>query len=233
MTPQVSIVIPAHNEAGNLLPLLESVVAVMAGRGTTCEIVVVNDASTDATSAEIAAAQARWPQCRELRLPRRRGQAAALLFGLHAAHGPLIATLDGDGQNDPRDLPALLDLVESNTLDVACGWRVDRHDSWLRRIMSRIANVVRRRYLHDQVHDAGCQLRVFRAAVREALFPFELLQSFLPAIAVAAGFRVGERPVGHHARQRGDSKYGAGQLWWKPAMAMLTLRRRLRAPGRR
>jgi hypothetical protein len=132
--------------------------------------------------------------------------------------------MDGDGQNDPRDYPALLALVESGKVDLACGWRVDRHDSTLRRIMSRVANVVRGAVLKDGVHDAGCQLRVMRREVRDAFFPMELMQSFIPALAVAAGFRVGEVPVRHHTRQHGESKYGLARLWWRPMVAMLRLR---------
>ena len=227
MTPRYSLVIPLYNESGNILPLVESCVDVLTARGPAFEIVLVNDGSTDQTAAEIAAACARWPQCHALTLPHG-GQAAALLAGLKAAQGPLLLTLDGDGQNDPRDFPPLIDLVESDQLDVACGWRMDRHDSALRKVMSRLGNAVRRRFLNDGVHDSGCQLRVMRRAVVAALFPFELMQSFLPAIAVAAGFRVGERPVRHHPRRHGESKYGFLRLWWRPALAMLRLRPELR-----
>jgi glycosyltransferase involved in cell wall biosynthesis len=143
---------------------------------------------------------------------------------LRAARGEFLLTMDGDGQNDPRDFPALLELVERGELDLACGWRVDRHDSTLRRVMSRVANVVRRAVLNDRVHDSGCQLRVMRREVREAFFPMELMQSFVPALAVAAGFRVGEAPVRHHARHHGQSKYGFARLWWRPFVAMLWLR---------
>ncbi|MSU72910.1 MAG: glycosyltransferase family 2 protein [Opitutus sp.] len=227
MTPSLSLVIPVYNEAGNLTPLLTTAVEVLTALGRTFEIILVNDGSTDETGAEIAAALARWPQCGEIRLPERRGQAAALLIGLRAARGALIATMDGDGQNDPRDLPTLLAMLESNGLDLACGWRVDRHDSWLRRRMSRLANAVRRGVLDDGVHDAGCQLRVFRREVGRAFQTMELLQSFIPSLAVAAGFRVGEHPVRHYARRHGDSKYGLGRLWWRPALTMLTLRWRM------
>jgi hypothetical protein len=132
--------------------------------------------------------------------------------------------MDGDGQNDPRDFPALLGLVESGRLDLACGWRVDRHDVRWRRVASRLANSIRRTVLGDRVHDAGCQLRVMRREVLAAVRPMELLQAFIPALAVAAGFRVGELPVRHHARRRGRSKFGFAQLWWRPAAAMLRLR---------
>jgi dolichol-phosphate mannosyltransferase len=225
--PQLSLVIPAYNEAGNLTPLLGSAVGVLRALGRPFEIIVVNDASTDDTSTELAAIHARWPECRELRLPRNQGQAIALLTGLRAARGYFLLTMDGDGQNDPRDFPALLALVESGRCDLACGWRVDRHDTHLRRVMSSFANHIRRAILDDGVHDAGCQLRVFRRAVRDAFFPMELMQSFIPSLAVAGGFRVAELPVRHHPRARGESKYGLGRLWWRPAVAMLQLRWRL------
>lgn len=219
-----SLVVPVYNEAGNILPLAGAAVPVLASLQRPFEVIFVNDGSTDGTAAEIAQAAARWPQVRELRMPKNSGQAVALLTGLNAAQGEYLFMMDGDGQNDPRDYPTLLALVESGEVDLACGWRVDRHDSTLRRIMSRIANVVRGAFLKDGVHDSGCQLRVMRREVREAFFPMELMQSFIPALAVAAGFRVGERPVRHHPRQRGESKYGLGRLWWRPAAAMLKLK---------
>jgi glycosyltransferase involved in cell wall biosynthesis len=221
---QLSLVVPVYNEAGNILPLVASSVDVLRTMGRPFEIILVNDGSTDNTADEIAEAHAKWPECIELRMPQNSGQAVALLTGLRAARGEYLLMMDGDGQNDPRDYPALLALVESGKVDLACGWRVDRHDSTVRRIMSRIANVVRGAVLKDGVHDAGCQLRVMRREVRDAFFPMELMQSFIPALAVAAGFRVGEVPVRHHARAHGESKYGLGRLWWRPAAAMMRLR---------
>lgn len=223
-SPQLSLVVPFYNEAGNILPLAENSVAVLRRLGRPFEFILVNDGSTDATADEIATAHARWPECVELRLPQNSGQATALLTGLRAARGDYLLMMDGDGQNDPRDFPALLALVESGQVDLACGWRVDRHDSRLRKMMSRVANVVRGAILKDGVHDAGCQLRVMRREVRDAFFPMELMQSFIPALAVAAGFRVGETPVRHHARLAGESKYGFRRLLWRPAVAMIGLR---------
>ncbi len=228
MTPRFSLVVPAFNEAGNLTPLLEAAVDLLAKLPGDWEIVVVDDGSTDATSAELAIAAARWPNCRVLHHPKNLGQAASLLEGLRAARGEILLTMDGDGQNDPRDFPALLAPVLAGELDVACGWRRTRRDPWLRRAMSAVANRVRRAVLRDGVHDAGCQLRVLRREVVAALFPTELLQSFLPAIAVVAGFRVGEWPVRHHARRHGRSNYGLRRLWWHPMVTMFALRRRLR-----
>lgn len=228
--PRYSLVIPAYNEAGNLLPLLTSASAVLSTLPAPHEIIVVDDGSSDATPRELAAASSRCPELRVLTHPRNRGQAAALLAGLHATRGALILTLDGDGQNDPRDFPSLLAAVESGQLDVACGWRVDRHDSRLRRVLSHLGNLVRRRLLRDGLHDGGCQLRVFRREVIAVLFPIDLLQAFLPAMARAAGFRVGEFPVRHHPRLHGVAHFGLRELWWRPAVALLKVRRRLARP---
>lgn len=223
-SPVLSLVVPVYNEAGNILPLAERSVAALRPLSRPFEIIFVNDGSTDSTAAEIALARAQFPEVSELPMPKNSGQAIALLTGLRAARGEFLLMMDGDGQNDPRDFPALLALVESGQVDLACGWRVDRHDSALRRLMSRVANVVRGAILNDGVHDSGCQLRVMRRKVRDAFFPMELMQSFIPALAAAAGFRVGETPVRHHARQHGDSKYGFRRLLWRPAVAMLWLR---------
>ena len=227
--PRYSLVVPFYNEAGNISPLIATAVEVLDTLPHPFEIILVNDGSTDATAAEISACIARWPQCRALHQPRNLGQATALLDGLRSARGEILLAMDGDGQNDPRDFPLLLAPVEAGTLDVACGWRHDRHDSWLRRRMSRLANLVRGRVLGDHLHDSGCQLRAMRREVVACLFPFELLQSFLPAIVVAAGFRLGEFRVRHHPRTRGEAKYGLRQLWLRPTLAMFRLRRILRA----
>lgn len=231
-SPHHSLVIPLYNEAGNLTPLLECAVPVLAALGEPFEIILVDDGSTDTTAAEIAAACARWPECRALAHPNNLGQAAALLTGLRAARGALIFTMDGDGQNDPRDFPALHAPVAAGTLDLACGWRVDRHDSALRRLLSRLGNAIRRRLLRDGLHDGGCQLRVFRREIVDALFPVDLMQSFLPAMAVAAGYRVGEFPVRHHTRRHGRAHFGLRQLWLRPAIALVRVRRQLHASRR-
>jgi dolichol-phosphate mannosyltransferase len=228
-TPRYSLVVPLYNEAGNLLPLLESAVAVLAPiMGGDLEIILVNDGSTDGTQAEIELATQRWRCCRTLTHAQNLGQASALLDGLRACLGEYILTMDGDGQNDPRDFPMLMGPVEAGLLDLACGWRVDRHDSFTRRAISRVGNAVRRSLLGDRLHDGGCQLRVMRRAIVAALFRVDLMQSFLPAIAHSAGFRVGEFPVRHHSRIRGQAHFGLRQLWWRPAAAMWHIRQRFR-----
>ena len=228
MTPRYSLVVPVYNEAGNVTPLLEAAVPVLQTFHGTNEILIVNDGSTDKTADELKAAALRWPQLRALHHPRNLGQAAALLNGLREARGEIILTMDGDGQNDPTDFPLLLAPIEAGSLDLAVGWRVTRHDSWLRRQMSALGNSVRRAVLGDRLHDSGCQLRVMRREVVAALFPMDLMQSFLPAIVAAAGFRVGEFPVRHHPRVRGHAHFGLRELWWRPMAALLYVRRRIR-----
>ena len=230
-SPRFTLVVPLYQESGNVLPLLEAVRPVLAGLAGGYEIVLVNDGSTDGTAAEIDAAAAADPAVRPLHLPRNQGQAAALLHGLRAARGEILLTMDGDGQNDPRDFPLLIDCLERGA-DVACGIRTPRADSALRRVMSRVANGVRSVVLGDGMSDAGCQLRAFRRPVVDVLVPSPLLQSFLPALAVHAGFRVCERPVRHHARRAGESKYGLRNLSVTPAVQMLRWWWRLRGPGR-
>lgn len=228
MNLRYSLVVPVFNEAGNILPLLASANDVLQTFPGANEIVLVDDGSTDGTAAELAESRQRWPQIRVLRHEKNLGQATALLTGLRATEGKVILTMDGDGQNDPRDFPKLLEAVESGALDLACGWRVDRHDSWLRRVLSRLGNATRRIVLGDHLHDGGCQLRVFRREIIASLFPVDFLQSLIPAIAVASGFRVGEFPVRHHHRKRGRAHFGLRQLWWRPGAAMLAARRELR-----
>lgn len=226
-SPRYTLVVPFHNEAGNIRPLLASACTVLRGLDGGFEALLVDDGSTDATPAELAAVAADEPGCRVIRFDHNRGQAAALLEGLRQARGELILTMDGDGQNDPRDFPALLGPIAAGRAEVVCGIRTPRHDSVLRRLMSRLANAVRGRYLGDRLHDGGCQQRAFRREIIAALFPSPLVQSFLPAMAAAAGFRLAEMPVRHHPRTIGTSKYGLGRLWWMPFAEMLRIRREL------
>lgn len=226
-SPRLSLVVPFYNEAGNARPLLEATWPILGGLDAAFEAILVDDGSTDGTAAELAALAAVEPRARVLTLAPNRGQAAALLAGLQAARGEIILTMDGDGQNDPADLPRVLAPVEKRAADLVCGIRTPRHDSGLRRAMSRLANTVRRRYLGDGVSDAGCQLRAFRREIVAALLPSPLMQSFVPAMAAAAGFRVTELPVRHHPRTRGRSKYGLVRLWWRPFAEMIRLRREL------
>jgi dolichol-phosphate mannosyltransferase len=231
--PRCSLVVPFYQEAGNVRPLMERACAVLAQLDPDYEALLIDDGSTDATAAELAAEATAEPRCRVITLDRNRGQAAALWHGLQLARGQFLLTMDGDGQNDPGDFASLLTPVKNGQVDLMCGWRTARHDSSARRVMSRLGNSVRRAFLRDGIHDAGCQLRVLRREVVAALLPSPMMQAFLPAMAVSAGFRVGEIPVRHHPRQRGFSKYGLRQLWLQPFREMLRLRRVLRDRAKR
>ena len=228
--PRCSLVIPFYQEAGNVASVIPTACVAVARIDPNFEAILVDDGSTDGTGLKLAQIASTDPHCRIITLQKNRGQAAALLEGLQQSHGEIILTMDGDGQNDPSDFPALLALLDQG-VDVACGWRRDRHDNALRRMMSRVANTVRRRLLPDGLHDSGCQIRVMRREVIAALRPSPLMQSFLPAMAVAAGFRTGELVVRHHPRVHGDSKYHLGNLWWRPLVELLRLRRELQRPA--
>jgi dolichol-phosphate mannosyltransferase len=214
-----TVVVPLYNEVDNVVPVLAELHGVMEGIGGDFEVVVVDDGSTDGTPARAAQVIAGWPQWRLVELERNHGQAAALYLGMRLARSPFIITMDGDGQNVPADIPILLELLPG--ADLVTGVRAVRSDSGARRWMSRLANAVRARVLADGVTDAGCGLRVMRREVVEAFIPIRSLYSFIPALAVAAGFRVVQHPVRHRPRLRGEAKYGLRVFLWRPVLDML------------
>ncbi|HEY0790395.1 MAG TPA: glycosyltransferase family 2 protein [Chthoniobacterales bacterium] len=214
-----SVVVPVFNEAVVIGSVLSELRQVLANHQLPTEVLVVDDGSTDGTDRVVAQVLAGWAGAHLLRLARNGGQAGALYHGIQRAQGQAIVLMDGDGQNDPADIPKLLGLL--NQADMAMGIRVNRKDSWTRRVMSRLANRVRRRILNDGVSDTGCGLKVFRHRVKEAFIPFQTLYSFMPALAVAAGFTVVEAPVSHRPRQGGRSNYGVRQFLWRPLLDLI------------
>jgi dolichol-phosphate mannosyltransferase len=210
----LSVVIPVKNEAGNIAPLVAEIAAALAIGLEGCvgyEIVYVDDGSDDSSEAEIRRLQASLPQLRLVRHTRSCGQSAAIRSGVKAARGRWIATLDGDGQNDPADIPALWRLAQAAVAApplLIAGHRARRQDSWSKRQASRIANAVRRRLLHDDTPDTGCGLKLFPRALFLDLPYFDHMHRFLPALVLREGGIVHSVPVNHRPRRRGISKYG-------------------------
>src|SRR4051812_42792501 len=213
----VSVVIPVKNEAGNIAPLAAEIVAALDGL-VAYEIVCVDDGSNDSTVAEIRRLQASLPLLRLIRHARSYGQSTAIRSGVKAARGNWIATLDGDGQNDPADIPALWRIAQGvcsglpengrEARLLIAGHRARRQDNWSKRRASLIANAVRRRLLHDDTPDTGCALKLFPRALFLDLPYFDHVHRFLPALVLREGGIVRSVPVNHRPRQRGISKYG-------------------------
>lgn len=205
---RLSVVIPAFNEADNVLPLLAEIERALEGHGP-FEVVFVDDASSDGTVGRLASAVADG-RARVVRHLRRSGQSAAVRTGVKAARGAWIATLDGDGQNDPADIPALLAAAAGNAPDaprLVGGLRRKRQDTWSKRAASRFANGLRQALLQDGCTDSGCGLKLFRRDDFLDLPFFGAMHRFLPALFKAHGHPVAYVPVNHRPRQRGASKY--------------------------
>ncbi len=208
----ISVVIPAFNEAGNVLPLAREVFHALAGEQF--ELLLVDDASTDSTADEMARARAELgPDVVLVRHRRRAGQSTALVSGVRAARHPWVVSLDGDGQNDPADIPRMLAQLRSPDHDprvrlIIGDRRAVRQDSWLRRLSSRVANGVRNAILHDGVPDTGCGLKLFQRDFFLALPYFDHMHRFLPALVRQSGGLTLTVPVNHRPRVRGTSKYG-------------------------
>ena len=213
--PQLSVVVPVHNERDNIVPLIEEIVAALRGR-VALEIVYVDDASRDDSLAVLREARQRFPELRVLRHLSQSGQSTAVRTGVKAARGAWIATLDGDGQNDPADIPKLLAARDAGEAAVKCyaGWRVNRRDDALKRVSSKVANAVRSRILRDATPDTGCGLKLFEREAFLELPYFDHMHRFLPALFQRAGWQVRSVPVNHRPRTRGTSKYGMWNRLW-------------------
>ena len=232
--PEIAVVVPVRNEAGNIAPLVDEIAAALGGRAF--EIVFVNDGSKDATEAEISELMAVEASLRQIRHKQSCGQSAALRTGVTAARAEIIVTLDGDGQNDPAFLPALIGALEKGfpRIGLVAGQRVGRKASGFKKMQSRVANAVRAAVLKDGTRDAGCGLKAFRRELFMALPYFDGLHRFLPALVRREGFDVGYVDVVDRPRRHGASNYGMwdrlwvgildlGGVWW-------LIRRRKRLP---
>jgi len=210
-TPVLSVVIPFFDEAENVDPLLEELWRTIDGLGIDFEVICVDDGSADDTFARLCAAAARRPHIKVLRFPKNYGQTAALSAGFHEARGAVVVTLDADLQNDPADIPRLLEIVDGG-FDIVSGWRRSRKDGFLLRTLpSKMANRLISRITGVRLHDYGCTLKAYRLDVLRRFELYGQLHRFIPALGAWAGGRVTEVEVNHRPRQRGRSKYGIGR----------------------
>ena len=216
-SPAVSVVVPVFNEEENM-PILQSELRA-ALKGFDHEIIFVDDGSTDRGAGKIEPAA----NVRIVRFEKNTGQSAALYAGIRAARGQTIVMIDSDLQNDPADIPRLLEEI-SRGADLVCGYRAKRKDTVTKRLTSRIANFVRSRFTKDYVRDTGCTLKAMRRECVVALVPFKGMHRFIPALIRGAGFRLTEIPVNHRPRRFGQTKYGFGSRAWRATMDMFGVR---------
>ena len=206
---ELSVVIPIRNEEASVEELHREISAALDPWGRAYEVIVIDDGSTDASFARLSAVQARDPRWRVIRFRRNFGQTAAFSAGFAYARGRYIATSDGDLQNDPADIPAMVARLESDGLDIVCGWRRERQDAFLSRLLpSMLANRLISWATGVRLHDYGCSLKIFRAEVVKPLKLYGEMHRFIPAIASEQGVVLAEVPVHHRARKYGTSKYG-------------------------
>jgi len=208
----LSVIVPIHNEEENIQPLYDELAASLDSTGLRFELIFVDDGSTDLSSAKLIAIGQRDARVTVVELRRNFGQTAAMAAGFERSRGRVIVPMDGDLQNDPRDIPALLAKLEGPpTYDIVSGWRKDRQDRWLsRRVPSLMANALIRRFTRVPIHDFGCTLKAYRREILEDVSLSSDLHRFLPALAMWQGARISELVVNHRPRVRGQTKYG---LW--------------------
>jgi glycosyltransferase involved in cell wall biosynthesis len=211
--PDVSLVIPMYNEQENVAPMCAAIRDALAGWDRDYEVVIVDDGSRDETPDRLQREAESDPRLRVVRMRRNGGQTLAMATGFARARGEIVVSLDGDLQNDPRDVPLLVERLESG-YEVVCGWRKDRKDKWLsRKVPSRIANRIIAWLTGIAIHDNGCSLKAYRADVIRSLNLYSEMHRFLPALASMTGARIDEVVVRHHPRTRGTSKYGIARTF--------------------
>jgi glycosyltransferase involved in cell wall biosynthesis len=233
-SPWVSVVIPVKDERDNLTPLLEQLQTVLAAqdesKSAPFEVLVVDDGSVDGTGPLLDEFASRHGWLSVIHFDRNYGKSSALDAGFRHVRGDAVVIMDGDCQNDPADIPVLLQQLKTH--DMVGGWRTGRQDNAVRKISSRIGNAVRRWVIHDQSHDSGCGFMAFRRSVVQAIPLFEGIHRFFPAMATIYGFTVAEVPVRHHPRVRGVAKYGVGNRLFRGLYDLIAVRwmhaRRLR-----
>ena len=224
MTPDLSVVFPVYNEEENVPILLDEIAKALDGKGWTYEIIAVDDGSSDRSLEVLRGLKSKYPTLRIITFEKNSGQTAALDAGWRAARGKFVVSLDADLQNDPADIPKMMQEIDRANADMVIGVRVNRKDTWSRRMQSKIGNGVRNSITRDHITDTGCSLKL---AKREAIEPVRLftgMHRFLPTLVRYAGFKVVEMPVNHRPRKFGVSKYGAMNRAFKGLADCLAVR---------
>ena len=211
--PMLSIVVPVYNEEDNVRPLFEKIQTVCEAIGDAYEVLFVDDGSQDKTFAVLSELSKQAPQLAVIRFQKNAGQTAAMAAGFEFAQGQRIISMDGDLQNDPSDIPKLLEKLDEG-YDLVCGWRKERQDKFLtRRVPSIVANWIIAQVTGVPIHDNGCSLKAYRASVIKQVPLYGEMHRFIPAMSTVAGARIAEIIVSHHPRRFGESKYGLGRVW--------------------
>jgi glycosyltransferase involved in cell wall biosynthesis len=203
----LSVIIPVYNERDNLMPLAERLFPVVSSLGYPYEVIFVDDGSTDGSSEILRTVKSQHLHVRVLHLDRNHGLTAAFDAGFKAASGEILVTMDSDLQNDPEDIPLLLNKLDEGECDSVIGWRKRRNDRFLRRISSKIANSVRNLFLHESVPDSACSLKAFKRECIVGLKLYSGMHRFFPRLLEMEGYKVGQVVVQHHPRLHGKSKY--------------------------
>jgi len=219
--PYISIVIPVYNEADNIILLVEELVKVLAKLKRTWEIIFIDDGSTDLSLQVLEEASNKWEGIRVFGFEKNTGQTAAFAAGFRKALGEVIITMDGDMQNDPKDIPSLIEKI--GKYDLVCGWRQKRNDTFVRRISSRIANFVRNALSGENIRDVGCSLKAFRSEYAQNIKLYNGMHRFFPTLVKMEGGRVIEIPVNHRSRKHGKAKYTIGNRAFRSFLDLLAV----------
>jgi glycosyltransferase involved in cell wall biosynthesis len=221
---ELTILLPVYNEKDNLVPLVEEIRTSLTPLKKSFEILFVDDGSTDGSLEILKELSKKYPEIRLIEFVRNFGQSSAFGAGFREARGRVIVTLDSDLQNDPKDIPKLLDLMELNQADAVCGVRAQRNDTWLRKATSRFANWVRNSISQDNIQDTGCSLKAFRKECLQDFFYFKGMHRFFPTLVRIYGYKVIETPVSHRPRSKGISKYSTRNRLIHPFLDLLAVR---------
>ena len=220
MNPDISIIIPLYNEVDNIEPLGYSIINAMQGQNY--EVVFVDDGSTDGSTQKLREWCAQHTNFRTIYFRKNAGQTAAMDAGFRHARGKYVVSMDADMQNDPADIPKLLEKL--NTYDMVCGWRQKRNDPWIKRISSKVANYIRNKLSREDIRDTGCSLKAYRRECLDHIKLYNGMHRFLPTLFKMEGFTVTEIVVNHYPRKFGKSKYGISNRAFRAFVDLLVVR---------